>query len=303
MPTWRRFPPLTWPDDDRAALEVQVALGKRERLADSQPGAPKHDDQATSAEAVGAISGLAHDGDDLLDALRIGGVMPALVPRRPPNVIAGERGGRPTTTSGIQQLRRHDSSSTIGAPHPPDPTAQAHAPSGLGSASQAEARHSRRRAPGLDYDRSVNEPSPKDQRAASVAHILARAVRAGEICPTDALRILRHEMRRRNTNTTLKIETRSRAAQASIERYAPDSPPKNGSPDALHADHVFPLTTDLLHSIATVDDWLIELERLRTVVCVTAAENYALEKIERTGVTAPEKYAMAGVTFTKQLDW
>jgi len=37
--------------------------------------------------------------------------------------------------------------------------------------------------------------------------------------------------------------------------------------------------------------------------CVTAAENYALQKIEASGVTGPEKYAVAGVSFTTPVDW
>ena len=77
---------------------------------------------------------------------------------------------------------------------------------------------------------------------------------------------------------------------------------KNGSPDALHAHHVYSFSADLLHRVDTVDGWLAELERLRTVVCVTASENYALEKVERGGVTGPEKYARAGVTFATAVD-
>lgn len=138
----------------------------------------------------------------------------------------------------------------------------------------------------------------KNLRAARVAHVLARGVRNGELDPSDALRILRHELRRRNTNSSLKIPRRSQAAQASVEKYAPNRPPTNGSPDALHADHVYPLTSELLHTVDTVEKWVVELERLRTVVCVTAAENYVLEKIERDGLTGPDKYARAGVTFT-----
>ena len=143
----------------------------------------------------------------------------------------------------------------------------------------------------------MTSPTPKQLRAAQVAHVLARAVRDGEVEASDALRILRHELRRRNTNTSLTITQRSHGAQASIDKYAPEPPPKNGSPDALHADHVYPLTAELLHTIDTVDKWLDELDRLQTVVCVTASENYALEKVERSGVTGPEKYAQAGVTF------
>lgn len=144
----------------------------------------------------------------------------------------------------------------------------------------------------------MSTPSARDLRAARVAHVLARGVREGEVDTSDALRILRHELRRRNTNTSLKIRQRSLAAQACIDKYAPDPPPKNGSPDALHADHVYPLTKELLHTVDAVEKWIVELERLRTVVCVTAAENYVLEKIERRGVTGLEKYPRAGVTFT-----
>jgi len=36
---------------------------------------------------------------------------------------------------------------------------------------------------------------------------------------------------------------------------------------------------------------------------LTAAENYALEKIERQGATGPEKYTLAGVTFTTPVAW
>lgn len=96
---------------------------------------------------------------------------------------------------------------------------------------------------------------------------------------------------------SLKLPQRSHAARASVERYAPDPPPNNGSPDALHADHVYPITGELLRTINTVQRWLVELERPRTVVCVTASENYVLQKIEHDGITGPEKYARAGVTF------
>lgn len=169
------------------------------------------------------------------------------------------------------------------------------------------AGHDEARAPTsgllLVYDRLVAPPTPRDLRAARVADVLARAVREGEIDAADTLRILRHELRRRNTNSSLGIPHRSHAAQASIDKYAPDPPPKNGSADALHADHVYSFASDLLQTVATVDAWLAELQRLRTVVCVTAAENYALERIERQGTTGPEKYAAAGVTFTARIAW
>jgi hypothetical protein len=149
----------------------------------------------------------------------------------------------------------------------------------------------------------MTPPTARDVRAARVAHLLARAVRQGEIEAADALRILRHELRRRNTNTTLTIPRRSTGAQASIDKYAPEPPPKNDSNDALHADHVYPFTSDLLQTVTTVDGWLAELERLRSVVCVTAAENYTLEKLERQGASGPLKYQLAGITFTEPVVW
>jgi transcriptional regulator with XRE-family HTH domain len=151
--------------------------------------------------------------------------------------------------------------------------------------------------------RFMATPTPKDLRAANVAHVLARAVREGDVEAVDALRILRHELRRRNTNSTPRIATRSVGAQSSIDKYSPDTPPKNGSNDALHADHVYPFTAELLHAVDTVDGWLPELERLRTIVCVTAAENYTLQKIEGQGTTGPEKYALAGIEFTAPPGW
>jgi hypothetical protein len=48
----------------------------------------------------------------------------------------------------------------------------------------------------------------------------------------------------------------------------------------------------------TLELWLNAMNRMRTVVCVTAAENYRLESYERAGITGPAKYAAAGVTFT-----
>jgi hypothetical protein len=142
-------------------------------------------------------------------------------------------------------------------------------------------------------------PSERDLRDADVAAVLARAFREGEIEAPDALRIIKHEMRRRNTNIKLKIETRSVEAQAVIEKCRIDNLPipKNDSPDALHADHVYPFTADVLRAVKTAADWVHELDRLRTVVCVTAAENYELEKIERDGTTGPEKYKKARITW------
>jgi hypothetical protein len=113
----------------------------------------------------------------------------------------------------------------------------------------------------------------------------------------DALRVLRHELRRRNTNKADLIAIHSKGVAQVRERYAGlgQPIPKNASNDALHADHVFNLDEDLLRRVDSVDEWLLALERLSTVVCVTAEENYRLERVERTGVHGWGKYAIAGV--------
>ena len=73
--------------------------------------------------------------------------------------------------------------------------------------------------------------------------------------------------------------------------------PRNGSNDALHADHVYELGAHHLNSTMTVDAWHDVLTVARTVVVVTARENYELEQIERGGIRGPAKYAAAGVTW------
>jgi hypothetical protein len=121
-------------------------------------------------------------------------------------------------------------------------------------------------------DRETPPPSDRDRRAAQVAHVLARAVRDGELVAADALRILRHELRRRNTNQALNIATRSAEAQRVIDEYGAANVPKNESPDALHADHVYPLTEDELRRNDTLELWINQMQSLQTVVCVTAKE-------------------------------
>jgi hypothetical protein len=143
----------------------------------------------------------------------------------------------------------------------------------------------------------------RDLRWAQLAHVLARAVRESELQATDALRVLKHELRRRNTRQSTRIPCRSVAAQASIDKHAPDLPPNNNSPEALHADHVYAFTEDTLRTVITLDGWRDELQRLQTVVCVTAAENYRLQQLERAGTTGPAKYAAAGVRFTGPAPW
>ncbi|MEO6470388.1 MAG: hypothetical protein ABIR57_01065 [Aeromicrobium sp.] len=131
----------------------------------------------------------------------------------------------------------------------------------------------------------------KKLRAAKIAHTLAMAYRNGDVEGTDVLRILRHELRRLNTNRKLLIPRRSAEAQRVIETHAdPADIPKNGSLDALHADHVWNISAKTLSDTTTIDGWLVELEKLSEVVCVTAKENYALMKKEKLGDWGHIKY-------------
>jgi hypothetical protein len=142
----------------------------------------------------------------------------------------------------------------------------------------------------------------KRERQAEVAAALAAAYRNGDIEAEDALRIIRHELRRLQTNKKLDIPQRSKQAQKVIREYAAGakSLPKNGSGDALHADHIHPVTTKHLKSLTTGQQWLRALDRLGKVVCVTATENYQLQQIERAGTTGPRKYDRAKITFVDQ---
>lgn len=65
-------------------------------------------------------------------------------------------------------------------------------------------------------------PSPisRDYRDATLAAHLAQGVREGKVDAVDALRVLRHELRRRNTNNKLRIVRRSVEAQRVIDEYA-----------------------------------------------------------------------------------
>lgn len=91
--------------------------------------------------------------------------------------------------------------------------------------------------------------------------MLTRAVASGEVDRVDAMRIIKHELRTRNTNRALKASRRSRGAQDVIDAYEArgDPVPKNSSLDALHSDHVFPLSADDLLRRKTVEDWLTAL--------------------------------------------
>ena len=142
----------------------------------------------------------------------------------------------------------------------------------------------------------------RDQRFAAIAAALARAAQAGEVAVADAARVIRHELRRRNTKKALEAPWRSRAAQEVIDRYAAEGRriPTNDSPEALHCDHVFLLGGEDLARLQTQEAWLTELPRLVTVVCVTAAENYVLERAERAGANGWSKYGDAGIELLEQ---
>lgn len=139
---------------------------------------------------------------------------------------------------------------------------------------------------------------PKHERFAALAAVLSRGVADGELTTTHALSVLRHQLRIMNVNGAVKLTRRSSAAQAVIERYAAAGTPipKNSSLDALHSDHVNPLSAGDLTRLLTRDAWLAELPRITEVVCVTADENYRLEKVESEGMTGWPKYAAAGIT-------
>lgn len=141
--------------------------------------------------------------------------------------------------------------------------------------------------------------SNRDRRDAELAAVLAEAVRAGKMQDVDALRVIRHEMRRRNTNKKSSLPFRSARAQAVIDDCASrDEPvPKNGSDSALHADHVYEFGAQQLQDTVSVGEWQEVLTRARTVVVVTAKENYQLEKVEMAGMRGPAKYQAAGVTW------
>jgi hypothetical protein len=143
-----------------------------------------------------------------------------------------------------------------------------------------------------------------DLRLAKIGLVLSDGVRAGEITESDARRIIVHDLRRGNANNKMTIRPRSVGAQRAIEGYAPSEPPKNGSDDALHADHYGMLTRHEIAQLTSLEQWVETIERIRrSVVCVTAAENYALMKWERIGHLGPEKYEMAGVEFIDPVPW
>jgi hypothetical protein len=148
----------------------------------------------------------------------------------------------------------------------------------------------------------------KDVRWAKLAHVLAEAARDGRVDPQDARTVLVHALRVRKNNAKLQIRPRSTGAQVSIDKYAPDPPPPNGSPDSLHADHIYcfphtgPRLTEFFDRVTTLEAWHCELRQLDQVVCLTAAESETVRRVEKDS-TGPEKYARAGIVFVDATPW
>jgi hypothetical protein len=99
--------------EHRAAARIEVALAERERFVDAQPGAPQHDNERPQAVGVDAGAGVAHDGDDLGDGRRVGGVALALVARQAPGVVARQRRWGARAAGGIEQGLGHKASLRI----------------------------------------------------------------------------------------------------------------------------------------------------------------------------------------------
>jgi hypothetical protein len=158
------------------------------------------------------------------------------------------------------------------------------------------------------WRRSETARDSKDVRWAKLANVLAEAARDGRVDPQDARTVLVHALRVRKNNAKLQTRPRSTGAQTSIDKYAPDPPPPNGSPDSLHADHIYcfphtgPGLTEFFDRVTTVEAWLRELRQLDQVVCLTAAENETVRRVEKDS-TGPEKYARAGIVFVDETPW
>jgi hypothetical protein len=84
-------------DEQRAPGMVEIGFGEGEGFLDTQSGAPQDHDQATEPAAVRAVTGGAHDGDDLRDLRRICRVAQTLVAGRATRVES--RHGRRRATS------------------------------------------------------------------------------------------------------------------------------------------------------------------------------------------------------------
>jgi hypothetical protein len=81
---------------------VNVVLGERERFLDALAGARENDDHRSHAPAVTVVTGVAHDGDDLVDGGWVGGVADALVVGRAAGVVVGHGRRRTAPPSRIE---------------------------------------------------------------------------------------------------------------------------------------------------------------------------------------------------------
>lgn len=95
-------PALAAADEDRATVGIEVTLAERERLLDAKPATPKDDDHGAQPSAVAIGPNLAHHGDDLLDARRVGRVAHPLVAGRSSGVVAGHRRRRTAPPGGVE---------------------------------------------------------------------------------------------------------------------------------------------------------------------------------------------------------
>ena len=89
-------------DEQRAAALIEVGLGERERFLNAQPSSPEGHDRAANPATVPAVSGGAHDSDDLLDFGRVGRVAHALVAQRATREKSRHRRRRSATTGTIE---------------------------------------------------------------------------------------------------------------------------------------------------------------------------------------------------------
>src|SRR4051794_12334382 len=128
----------------------------------------------------------------------------------------------------------------------------------------------------------VAAPVEGDLGAARVARVLARAVRKVEVEAVDALRILRHELCRRNTNSTPRIKVRSVGAQGQHRQVRAAETAEERLRRRPARRPRLSLRAEVLHSVDTVEGWVAELARLRTVVCVATVENPGIPVRSRT---------------------
>ena len=91
-------------DEQRSSPLVEVGFGECERFVKAQTGPPQDHDETAEPLAVRRVAGGAHDGDDLLDLGRVGGVALALVAWRATRVKLGCRRGRTPPTRTVKQL-------------------------------------------------------------------------------------------------------------------------------------------------------------------------------------------------------